>query len=367
MHILNVIQCTNLGGMEQSNLLRLVGLQERGHQCSLLSLNPLGALQPELQRRGISAEGLEYRGWWGCLSVRKFQETLRTSTFDGLLMTGHNLMASVAILPALKARRVVLSVHFHHTGVKPAAAWRLIYRVALMSAGAVTFPCAFIRTEAEAIFPPLASVSHVVPNPFEIPHVVGPSERAAARTALNIPEGAFVIGNAGWLIQRKRFDMFLSVARRVLGMVPDALFVIAGDGPEKSRLKKLAEEWGLGHRILWLGWLKELRAVYQSLDVLLFNSDWDALGRTPLEALSFGIPVVASVRHGGLSEILLDGKHGFVFPNHDIEEMAKAIVWCSKREGEARAMALAGREHLSQIGSISAHAATMERLLGGTP
>src|SRR5581483_10576503 len=73
------------------------------------------------------------------------------------------------------------------------------------------------------------------------------------------------------------------------------VFAIAGDGPERASLESLARETGISKSVRWLGWLKDMTSFYQALDVLQFNSDWDALGLTPVEAMSFGIPVVCSV------------------------------------------------------------------------
>lgn len=366
MRILNVIQCTNLGGMEQSNLLRLVGLGSLGHQCELVSLHPLGALKSSLDNHQISSTGLEYRGRGGWMSMGTMYREVASRRFDALLMTGHNLAANLAIAPRLAQRRMVLAVHFHHAGVKPKLAWNLIYRIARSTAGAVTFPCQFIRSEAERIFPPIASITHTVPNPFLIPSVPAADDRRAAREALGIPQGAFVVGNAGWLIARKRFDVFLAVARQVLSLFPDALFVVAGDGPEKQSLMSRAADWGIAGRVQWLGWQKDLTKLYQALDVLLFNSDWDALGRTPLEALSFGVPVVSSVVNGGLSEILLHEKHGVVLPEHNVAELAEHVIWAARHPTQARERALTGREHLGVVGSVARHAQSMERLLSGS-
>src|SRR5262249_4485352 len=143
---------------------------------------------------------------------------------------------------------------------------------------------------------------------------------------LGLPPEARVIGNAGWLIPRKRFDVFLRVAQNIAREEPNAFFLIAGDGPQAGSLRSLAWNLGIAQRIRWLGWKSDFTSFYRSLDLALFSTDWDALPRTPLEALGEGVPVVASAVNSGLWEILDEETYGFVFRTHDIGELTRAAL-----------------------------------------
>jgi glycosyltransferase involved in cell wall biosynthesis len=363
MRICNIIQCANLGGMERSSLLLLEDLKARGHDVELLSLHPLGGLGPLLARNAIPAAGLNYRGAGGWRSIWEFKRHLKRVKCDALIMTGHNLLASEALGDFCAGRRI-LSIHFHHGGVKPPWQWRLIYRAALAKFSAIVFPSDFIREEAEAIYPAIKPISHTVGCPIALAVPPGAVERAQARHQLGLPERARVVGNAGWLIRRKRFDVFLQVARNIALQEPGALFVIAGDGPEVAAMKALAEKIGIADRVRWLGWQSDLTTFYRSLDLLLFNSDWDAMGRTPLEALAAGVPVVASVLHGGLREIVNGENYGPVFMQHDIDRMTAAAVSVLRNPRFAAELVEAGRSRLRQAASATRHAEAICGLLG---
>jgi glycosyltransferase involved in cell wall biosynthesis len=362
LNILNIIQCTNLGGMEQANLIRLTGLRQLGHRCELISLNPLGALAPLLHKNQIAAQGLEYRGAAGWRSFGAMWRAFRESRHDAVIMTGHNLTASIALGTLCRERRL-LAVHFHHAGVKPAAQWRLIYRLAQRQFGAITFPTDFIRREAESLYPSIAKISHTVRDPLEMKPLRSEQECRDARVALGIPAGVPVIGNAGWLIPRKRFDIFLKTAASILKSYPDAIFLVAGDGPEREKLEELATSLSLNSHLRWLGWQQDLSLFYKSLTVLLFNSEWDALGLTPLEAIMRGIPVVASVANGGLSEILDREEYAFVTRDHDVDLLADKVTSLIRNPGRASASAFAAREHLIQLGAPALHAQQIAKLL----
>lgn len=363
MRILNIIQCANLGGMEQSTLLLMAALRARGHAVELLSLNPLGGMGPLLDQQGIPAEGLQYLGRGGWRSVWQFRGRLAGKRSDALIMTGHNLLATEA-LGDLCAGRRALSIHFHHTGVKPRWQWRLIYRSALRRFPAIMFPSDFIRREAEDICPEIRPASHTIGCPIALSRLASRSERAEARRRLGLPAQAHVMGNAGWLIPRKRFDIFLKVAANVAAMDAGALFVIAGDGPDAATLKSLAVQLGIADRVRWLAWQSDLGDFYRSLDLMLFNADWEALGRSPLEALAAGVPVVASVLHGGLSEILDRENYGPIYQDHDVDRLTEAALSVLWDLTAANRLVLAGRRRLELVASPEGYADRVCQILG---
>jgi glycosyltransferase involved in cell wall biosynthesis len=363
LKILNLMQCANLGGMEQASLGQMQALCRRGHSFQVLSLNPVGALGPLLAAAGIPAEGLIYSGRGGWRTWLPLRRKLKSIPADALLMTGHNLMAQLALGHYCRGRRV-LAIHFHHEGVMPARRWRMVYRQACSQFEFITFPSSFIRDEAERIYPPVAAIARTVRYPVTLPPLVAKADRMAGRRLLKLPADAQIIGNAGWLISRKRFDVFLRVAAKVMAVRPEVHAVIAGDGAERASLEQLALSLGIAERVTWTGWLPDMKSFYQSLDLLVFNSDWDALGMTPLEAMSHGIPVVASVVNGGLKEIIASPECGFLLPRHDENLLAAQVLRLLGSAAEATRMGLAGRERIRCVSDPDAIAAEYEQLLG---
>ena len=362
MRILNVMQCTNLGGMEQASLRLMAGLSRSGHSCSVLSLNPVGALGPLLQQNGIAAQGINYRGKGGWLSIGELRKKLRSYEADALIMTGHNLLA-MSVLGQVETKKRLLAMHFHHTGVKPQWQWKLIYRAACRKFDCITYPSDFIRREAITLYPAVERMSATVRNPLQVPDLPSEADRREARHTLGLPMKGPVVGNAGWLIPRKRFDVFLNTARLIAQAVPDATFVIAGDGPQRQELMRLAITLGIGQRVKWLGWMSDISPLYKSLDALLFNSDWDAFPTAPLEAMSYGVPVAASVINGGLREVISDDRYGFVFGTHDADSLAGAVVRCL--EDPRRRVGMQGRERVSRLCNFEQCVTRVESLLVG--
>jgi glycosyltransferase involved in cell wall biosynthesis len=291
-----------------------------------------------------------------------FRQILNLEAADALIMTGHNLMAMAALGDFCRHKRL-LAMHFYHTGAKPMWQWRVIYRVAQRCFNAITYPSDYVREEACAIYPPIRNMAWTVRNPLDREPIVTVAHRKILRDRLQLGPDVLIIGNAGWLLPLKRFDIFLRVAARVSVQLPNAQFVIAGDGPERESLRSLARQLGIDQKVHWLGWQKDMRTFYPGLDVLLFNSDWDAFPTTPLEAMSFGVPVIASVLNGGLREVITDDRYGILLQDHDIDRLANATMAAATSDG--RAMGLRGKQRVSEMSDPIAISMEIERLIAG--
>lgn len=362
MRVLNLIQCAALGGMETSSLRLMRGLQARGHRVELMSLHPIGDLGPLLEEAGIAARGLNYRGVGGWRSLPLVRAAIARSPHDALLMTGHNLMASLA-LPAKGRRRRVLAMHYPHRGVMRDWHWRLLYRVVMARFDSITYPSDFVREEALRLLPALGRIARTVRNPLDLPPVTTPMARRRARRDFGLPEGAWVIGNAGHLIQHKRFDVLLDVAARLIGEVPECRVLIAGDGELRSRLEAQTHRLGIAERVTWVGRIADMSKFYEALDLLLFNSDWDAYPTTPLEAMAHGVPVVASSLYGGLAEVITGREHGVLLDSHDADALAQAALECRAAKGSRPGRC--ARERVAELGAEASTVGLVEQLLSG--
>ncbi|AXG79610.1 glycosyltransferase [Streptomyces paludis] len=149
---------------------------------------------------------------------------------------------------------------------------------------------------------------HVVPNGIEAGRFAfDPAARRAARAHLGLPAGAFVAGGVGRLTPGKRFDRLV----RAVARLPEARFLLVGDGPERARLRRLAEELGAADRVLLYGACEDpppykdlsrtggspagglgLPALLAAMDVAVSTSHDEAFGLAAVEALAAGLPVL---------------------------------------------------------------------------
>jgi glycosyltransferase involved in cell wall biosynthesis len=150
--------------------------------------------------------------------------------------------------------------------------------------------------------------------------LVEPGGAETCRTASAGPR----VGVVARLSPEKGVDIALRVHAEVVRRFPGARLVVAGEGPQGERLRALAEDLGVAGDVEWLGYQDDLETVYGTLDVLLLPSRSEGLPNVALEALAYGVPVVAS-NVGGIPEVVADGRSGFLTAPEDVAALAAAI------------------------------------------
>lgn len=137
--------------------------------------------------------------------------------------------------------------------------------------------------------------------------------RAAARRSLGV--SGFVVGTTSRLVEQKGVDVAL---RALAGS--DATFVVAGEGPLQEELRTLGARLNVDVR--WLGRRDDIGTVLRALDVFLLSSRWEGEPIALLEAMTFGLPCVASATAGARE--LIDGA-GWLVPIDDPDALAQAV------------------------------------------
>jgi glycosyltransferase involved in cell wall biosynthesis len=325
-----LLQCSNLGGMEQVAYTLFERLQSRGTPIRVVTPRPWGKGRPRLQKIDPSAEAFAYRGKFGWRTFPQFRRRVQAVEKNSQRVWVIGTCVSCLMAARQSGRKTILSHHYHHfENSTSRLKWTAFYLAFGAGLDAITYPTEFTRNEALRIAPWLRGKTHVVRNGFDVHYKTEEQRleaRRAARAALQMPPDSFIVGNAGWLIPRKRFDIFLKTAQAVSRQVEQARFYICGGGPEEQRLRQLAADLGIADKVYFQGWVENMSVYYQAWDALLFNTDFDALGNSPLEAASHGCPSVASCLYGGLSEFILDGQTGFLMHHHDPERLADQLI-----------------------------------------
>jgi glycosyltransferase involved in cell wall biosynthesis len=169
---------------------------------------------------------------------------------------------------------------------------------------------------------------------------------APARAALGLPTDLPVVGIVGRLAPIKDHRTFLRAAARLAGQRPDVHFAVVGDGELRGELEP-AFRASLGERVTFTGWVRDLPALYASLDVVALTSRNEGTPVSLIEAAAARRPVVAT-RVGGVADVVVDGRSGVLVPRGDDAALADAVEEIIGQPGRARAMGEAGRAHVSE-------------------
>jgi glycosyltransferase involved in cell wall biosynthesis len=116
----------------------------------------------------------------------------------------------------------------------------------------------------------------------------------------------------------KRIDLFLRAFRLLGESIPEARATLAGDGVERQRLERLAQELGLRERVTFAGQVPDTKPIVGSSHVVALTSHVEGFPNALLEAMALGRPVVAT-RVGGVPELVRDGRDGFLTTPDPVE------------------------------------------------
>lgn len=153
-----------------------------------------------------------------------------------------------------------------------------------------------------------------------------PAEEVARfRAEVGAGPGAVLFGSIGRVVEQKDHATQLRAFAAVCRRVPAARMVVAGDGPLRPDLGRLAAELGVADRVRLLGHTDRVGLVLRSLDVFVMASIFEPFGVALLEALAAGVAVVAT-RVNEIPEIVADGETGLLVPPSSPDKLADALV-----------------------------------------
>lgn len=168
-------------------------------------------------------------------------------------------------------------------------------------------------------------------------------ERARAELDLELDiEGAPVVAIVGRLVEQKAHERFVVAARRIADELPEAVFLVLGDGPRRAEIEALVAAAGLDRQVRMTGVRSDARAVLARTDLLVFSSNWEGLSITALEALAAGTPVV-STDVQGMRGLLVESGAGVVVPLDDGTALGECVLSLLGERRRRAAMGAAGR------------------------
>jgi glycosyltransferase involved in cell wall biosynthesis len=212
-------------------------------------------------------------------------------------------------------------------------------------------------------FPP-AKV-HVIPNGIDVERFQNAGRRLATRASLGLTPTTPTVGIVAALRPEKNHALLLQAAQIVQTRVPEAAFLIIGDGPERSGLETLARQLGIEQSVRFLGTRSDIPELLTALDAFVLTSRMEANPVSILEAMAVGLPVVAP-DVGSISESVIHGVTGYLTQPNLVEPVAERLIELLENPVLARTMGTAGQQLVQQCGSLDSMVAGYQRLLADT-
>lgn len=207
------------------------------------------------------------------------------------------------------------------------------------------------KTETERSAVPAEKVI-AIPNGVDVASIARSNApaRAALRRGLRLPPDATVFLTAGRLHPSKGIDDFLRAAAIVAARRPAARFLVAGGGPDRAALERLAADLRIEAKTLFLGDRRDLPSLLAGIDVFVLASREEGMPNVLIEAMAAELPVVATAA-GGSAEVIAHRSTGLLVPPGDVDAIAEAA--CAMLDDAAGAAAMAASARQSVAASFS--------------
>jgi glycosyltransferase involved in cell wall biosynthesis len=172
-----------------------------------------------------------------------------------------------------------------------------------------------------------------------------------AHATFFLPHNAPVIGNVAALVPHKGQKFLIAAAARVVREVPNARFVILGEGELREPLERQIKDLGLERHVILAGFRPDVIGLIKSFDIFVMSSITEGLGTSILDAMACAKPVVGT-RAGGIPEAVTDGETGLLVPPHDATALGDAIVKLLQDPALAAAFGASGRQRAAEYFSV---------------
>ncbi len=303
------------GGQNQV-LLSAQGMAARGVRTEI-ACRAGGELESRARAAGLAVRPVSFRGDLWPPGILALARRLRQEP-DGVLLLHDPHAVSVGLVAARLGRRAPLvavrRVDFPLRGLLSRAKYAACGRVIVVSRAIGS-----LMGAAGLASDRLHLVYEGVPDRKPLP---GGREALAE---LGVPAGVPVVGNVAALTGHKDHATLLEAMALLHAQLPEARLVIAGDGELRGALEARARALDLGGRVVFAGFRRDLDRLLPAFSVFCLSSELEGLGTSLLDAMAFGLPVVATAA-GGIPEAVEDGVSGRLVAPRDPRALAGALA-----------------------------------------
>lgn len=169
---------------------------------------------------------------------------------------------------------------------------------------------------------------------------------------LGLTDNNIVIGSVGRLVAVKNYPSLIKAMALVKSEVAQAKLLLAGEGAERAKLESLISDLELTQQVILLGRRDDVPDLMKLYDIFVLPSFSEGLSNTLLESMASGTPVVAS-KVGGNSEIVAEGRSGYLYDSDDVQGLAKILIELTKQKDNCSELGQQARKHIENNFSIA--------------
>ena len=368
--VLQLIDSFNQGGSERQalQLTRLL-VQSGKFKIHLASLSPEGSLRSTIEDLDLGdIPSFPLNSFYDANAVKqltRFVQWLKAARIN--VLHTHDFYTNVFGMTAgALARLPVRVASMRETAGMRTSTQKRVQRVAYSLAHHVVANSQAVSQVLIADGVPAEKVS-VIYNGLDLKRLAPQTFSRAETLALlgldseTDPRRRFISIVANMRHEVKDHRMFLRAARRVAEVVPDAAFLLAGEGELTDSLRELAAELGIHERTYFLGRCERVAELLSVSEICVLSSKAEGFSNSILEYMAAGRPVVAT-NVGGAAELIREGETGYLVPAGDDEMMAARLIDLLRDPNRSRMMGEAGKRIVEEQFSCEAQLSRTEDL-----
>ncbi len=341
------------GGQERRILSEMIGMRKRGYR-QLLACRSSCKIGTEAKSAGISTFHQPFAGKFDVASIRNLIRLIHDEGVD-LVNTHSGIDSWVGGIAARLAG--VLLVRTRHLNLPLKR--NLLNFVHYLPHAVVTCGEEMRRILINRGFPP--NEVHSIPTGIDFGAFKPKIQRADMRMTLKLQPDTFTVIMVGIIRGVKRHEIALRAFAELHRKHPNSSLLLAGEGPMRVDMERLAAELQLGENIHFLGQRDDVPDLLQAADCLLLTSRSEGVPQAVTQAMGCGLPVVATAV-GGVPELVIDGETGLLVPPESVELTALALQRLADNSKLACELALSGKQHAERLYSIDAMLGATESL-----
>lgn len=184
---------------------------------------------------------------------------------------------------------------------------------------------------------------------------------AQLRQSLGLPPAGPIVGTVMIFEPKKSPESIVRIAPEIIKAVPDAHFLLVGDGEQMPLVRQLVEELGLQERVALTGLRQDVPELMALMDVFVHPAWFDVLPRAIVQAQATGAPVVAT-HVGAIHEVVRDGVTGFLVPPRDLAALTAPVIRLLQDAELRGRLGRAARESTSSAFTVEAMVREIERV-----
>ena len=330
------------GGQNQV-MLTVLGLRARGHRTAVIA-HPEGELRQRLPEGPdffpiVPRTEIDLRAAWQVSQVLRQLEPSVVHAHDAHAVAVSALGISIAG-SALRTKLIASRRVDFHIGANIFSRWkyRQVDRFICVSS------CIRSMLIGDGI---PANKTTVVYEGIDL-EKVNVTPPIDIRKEFSLPHDALIVGNVAALVPHKGQCYLVDAAARVVRTIPEARFLVIGDGELAETLQQQIEKLNLQRHVLLTGFRSDVLSLHKEFDLFVMSSLTEGLGTSVLDAMARERAVIAT-RTGGLSEVVINGETGTLVPTGNPDALANAIIHLLK---DSARRAQYGRSGLGRVHHI---------------